>query len=209
MFLIWKSGEYLFDRLSDETVNRLHSMITEKKPDVYRMPDRFAVEQLTLVYELSSRERIALLNECAKKYNTVVNTYEPEKCTGLVGVKVLPPIEQQGDELYRIYAASRINLNVTMRSIETGVPQRVFDIMSVGGLVFSNYQEEAEELFEDGKEIVLFSSLDEFTDKADYYIHHEEEALKVGARGYLKVRDKYNYTESVKNIVKTVFPGFK
>ncbi len=51
---------------------------------------------------------------------------------------------------FKVFYSSKININMTLRSIESGVPLRIIDIMSIGGFVMSNNQEEIPELFEEG-----------------------------------------------------------
>ena len=104
----------------------------------------------------------------------------------------------------KIFYLSKINLNITLRSIETGVPLRVFDIMSVGGFVMSNYQEELEELFVPDKEIVLFKDIPELLDKVNYYLSHEEERIRIAMNGYKKVREQYDIQHAVSKILKIV-----
>ena len=98
-------------------------------------------------------------------------------------------------------------MNITMRSIESGVPLRVFDIMSVGGFVLSNYQEEIPELFEEGKEIVTFRTPEELVDKADYYLKHEKERMRIGLNGYQKVKKCYTYEQQLNKIISILFPA--
>ncbi len=194
-------GSVIFDELGDDAVDRLYGIMSKKDRDLYSMSNRFLVEVLVLSYELTRRERIGILNASAERFNTIVHTYDPGQFTDILNASLKPPIEPLSDDLYRIYAASKINLNLTMRSIENGIPQRVFDIMSVGGFVMSNWQEDAANLFVPDREIVLFRSVEEFIDKAGYYIAHEKQRLEIGARGYLKVRDKYNYANAVRDMV--------
>lgn len=198
---LWDKDSRIIDELPARVIDSFYSKMSKEDRNLYTISDRYLVERLIMVIELTSRERVKLLNESARIFDTVVHTHEPENFRQMLEARLEPPVKELSDELYRIYAAARINLNITMRSIETGIPQRVFDIMSVGGCVFSNYQEEAEELFEPDKEIVLFKSLEEFKEKAKYYLSHEKELLNIGARGYLKVRDKYNYAESLRNMI--------
>ncbi len=44
-------------------------------------------------------------------------------------------------------------------------------------------------------------------DKAGYYLKHEKERLDIGARGYLKVRNRYNYPNAIKSMFDKVFEG--
>lgn len=194
-------GSVIFDNLNERCIDSLYRIVSKENRELYSMSDRFLTELIVLSYELSRRERVEILNASAQHFDTVIHTYDPDKFKDILKARTLPPIDFYSDDIFRIYAASKINLNITLRSIESGVPQRVFDILSVGGFVMSNYQEEAAELFEPDKEIVLFRSTDEFIDKATYYIANEKKRLEIGARGYLKCRDKYNYANSIRSML--------
>ena len=39
-----------------------------------------------------------------------------------------------------VFRNSRINLNITLRSIKSGIPLRCMDIYGAGGFLLSNYQ---------------------------------------------------------------------
>lgn len=108
---------------------------------------------------------------------------------------------------FKVFYSSKININMTLRSIESGVPLRIFDIMSVGGFVMSNYQEEIPELFEEGKEIVTFKTPEELIDKTDYYLSHDTERIKVGINGYKKVNACYTYEHQLNKIISILFPA--
>ena len=197
----WNGNDSVFDELSEKTIQALYMQMSKKNRNLYSMSDRYITELLVLVTELTSRERSIFLKDISHRYDVVVNTYEPERFSDITSVRWEPPVEWDSDDLYRIYASAKININLTMRSIETGLPQRIYDIMSVGGCVFTNYQSEAEELFEQNREIVTFKSTDEFKEKADYYLKHDKERLELGARAYLKVRDKYNYPNAIRFMI--------
>lgn len=92
-----------------------------------------------------------------------------------------------------VFAGSKINLNISLRSIHSGIPLRVLDIMACGGFVLSNWQPEIAEYFEEGVEIVTFDSLEDCLDKAAYYLSHEEERRQIAANGRDKVREKFSY----------------
>lgn len=92
-----------------------------------------------------------------------------------------------------VFAASRINLNISLRSIHSGIPLRVLDIMGCGGFVLSNWQPELAEYFAEGKEIALFESKEECMEKISYYLAHEEERKEIAAAGKRKVQELFNY----------------
>lgn len=96
-----------------------------------------------------------------------------------------------------VFARSRINLNVSLRSIHSGIPNRVLDIMACGGFVITNRQPEIVEYFEDGRELVTFESMDECLEKITYYLEHEEERQKIASLGHRIVREKFGYREGI------------
>ena len=62
----------------------------------------------------------------------------------------VPPVEP-GKPLLKVYTCSKINLNISLKGIEGGTPQRVMDIMGAGGFMMTNYCAETAELFEEDK----------------------------------------------------------
>ena len=92
-----------------------------------------------------------------------------------------------------VFAGSRINLNISLRSIHSGIPLRVLDIMACGGFVLSNWQPEIAEYFEEEVEIVTFDSLEDCLTKTAYYLSHEEERRQIAANGKRKVQEKFSY----------------
>lgn len=99
-----------------------------------------------------------------------------------------------------VFAGSRINLNISLRSIHSGIPLRVLDIMACGGFVLSNWQPEIAEYFEEGVEIVTFNSLEECMDKIAYYLAQEEERVKIAANGQKKVRELFSYQTGLERL---------
>lgn len=99
-----------------------------------------------------------------------------------------------------VFSGSKINLNITLRSIHSGVPLRVLDIMACGGFVLSNRQPEIAEYFEDGVEIVMFNSLDECIEKIRYYLTHEEERRQIAESGRKKVQEVFIYQKGLEKL---------
>ena len=102
-----------------------------------------------------------------------------------------------------VFANSRINLNITLRSIRTGIPLRVVDIMGCGGFVLSNYQKELADLLVEDKEIVLFRSLEECLDKIDYYLSHEEERRTIALAGQRAIIERFSYKKRLLEVLGT------
>lgn len=196
----WDKGLSPIGYLKDSTIDEINMYIDNTIFDVVDVDKRFICEITSIVQSLAGYERKQLLNLSGLHYKTSLYTNSDiDSLTDIKNVSMYPPVSSDHDA-YKVYFSSKININLTLRSIETGAPQRIFDIMSVGGPVFSNYQEELEELFIPDKEIVLFKSLEEFNDKAKYYLSHDTERVKIGINGYYRVRDEYNYPMSLKKM---------
>ena len=96
-----------------------------------------------------------------------------------------------------VFAGSKINLNITLRSIHSGIPLRVLDIMACGGFVLTNLQPEIAEYFEDSVEIAIYNSLEECMEKIGYYLQHEKEREQIAAAGYRKVQEAFAYQKRI------------
>lgn len=204
--LKWEpNNSRIYGKLSEKTREYIISRMPKNGPQRENFDWGYFMETLLLAYEMSSRDRTLILNKLSLKHDVALYTGNREQADRKVisSVNIFPKVNEE--EAYKIYYSSKINLNVTIPSIETGIPLRVFDIMAVGGCVFSNYQEEIEEIFMPGKEIVVFSSLDELEDKVRYYLSHNEERLKIGINGYKKVKNIYNVPNAVKKMVKLAY----
>ena len=115
-------------------------------------------------------------------------------------VQVYPPLNYSY-ELPKAYHLSKINLNITLHSIQSGIPLRVFDIIGVGGFMLTNYQPEVEELFTIGTDIEVYHSIDELEEKVLYYLTHENQRLKIAMNGYKSVTEKYSFGNRLDTIL--------
>lgn len=94
-----------------------------------------------------------------------------------------------GTQMPEIFRDSKINLNITLRSITSGVPLRIFDILGAGGFCLTNYQQGIAEHFVDGRDLVMFTGPEDFLSKLEYYMTHEEERIEIARNGHEKVRE--------------------
>lgn len=99
-----------------------------------------------------------------------------------------------------VFAGSRINLNLTLRSIHSGIPLRVLDIMACGGFVLSNWQPEIDECFDEGRQIVTFGSAAECMDKIAYYLEHDRERQAIAEAGQRKVKELFSYEKGLERL---------
>ena len=98
------------------------------------------------------------------------------------------------------FANAEINLNISLKCIRTGVPLRVFDVLSCGGFLITNFQAELPELFEIGRELVCYSSVAELKELVDYYLRHEEERKRIAENGLRRIQECYTPEIQMKKI---------
>ena len=148
--------------------------------------------------QLAETERIQTLNMLAQDF--CVDLYTQSRTEKLTGVNVKGPAKSLS-EMPKIFNLSKINLNMTMRPIQTGLPLRIFDIMGCGGFLMTNYQSEIPELFDIGIDLEVYESADELREKCDFYLTHEEERKQIARNGYLKVKQYHDCKQRLKTML--------
>ena len=104
-----------------------------------------------------------------------------------------------------VFATSKININISLRSILTGIPLRVIDILGAGGFCLTNYQVELSEYFENGRELVWFESPEDLIDKTEYYLSHDDEREQIAANGLEAAKRLFSYDVLLPKVLSQVF----
>ncbi len=160
-------------------------------------------ERLYLIRKIANIERIGILSTLAEEYSVVLHTGSEVKPELLGNVEVRLPV-RPGKDATVVYAGSKINLNISLKGIEGGTPQRIMDIIGAGGFMLSNYCEETAELFEEGREIAMFRTPEELFEKVEYYLTHDEERQRIARAGCDKVLNCYTYEKKLKRLLEWV-----
>lgn len=168
----------------------------------YDITDRRIVADEFLGKKCCELERYRMVQLLANKFKFKLFTTSDTNM--LSNIKNMGVVDTRC-ELPKVYKSCKININTTMRTIRTGISQRVLDIMATGSFVLTNYQKELEEIFEIGKEIVVYKSEKEMIEKIKYYLDNEEERLLIAKNGYKKVKNNYSSEKQVAKIFKIVF----
>lgn len=102
------------------------------------------------------------------------------------------------DEAARKYAESKVCFNISMLD---DINMRTFEVMATGSFLLTNWIPTIEELFEDGKHLVLYRSEEEMIDKAKYYVAHDDEREKIAQAGYEEVMKNHTIQNRVNRIL--------
>ena len=163
--------------------------------------DSYAVSHRYIGSHLAVIERERTLQALSKHFS--VNLYTRSDTSMFSGLHVHPGVSTL-TEMPKVFNLSKINLNMTMRPIETGLPLRCFDILGCGGFLMTNYQEELNDMFVIGQDLEAYSSLEELIDKCAYYLSHEDERAAIARNGYDKVRASHTHFHTLKHMIDLV-----
>nr|WP_239587976.1 glycosyltransferase [Gracilibacillus alcaliphilus] len=107
------------------------------------------------------------------------------------------------DELAASYRDSKIVLNQTADHIKS-LNMRLFEGIGCGSLVLTDYVPKMEEIFTDGKHLVLFHDHDDLIEKADYYLNHLEEAQTIASAGYRHALVHHTYENRAQELLNII-----
>jgi len=105
------------------------------------------------------------------------------------------------EDAARKFSQSKIVFNT---SIKDDINMRVFETLSTGSFLLTNWLPTLGELFEDGKHLVTYKTLDEMVEKAQYYLEHDEEREKIAQAGHAEFMAKHTYKHRVETILSIV-----
>lgn len=180
--------------------------LTRVNAQIFGVTDkhRVSIEKLlgAIPRYITSRERLLLLALLSKEHQVTV--YCKERHEALTHVQFAETVSNVS-EAPLVFKASKINLNVTLKSISSGIPLRILDIMSCAGMVLSNYQPEFPDYFKQWKDIVWYESIIDAKEKTDYLLKHEAECKQIGINGYQNVCKNFSFKILFDQIFNTVF----
>ena len=156
--------------------------------------DSYLYAYYVVARKLSSIEREEILSAVSSRYKTKLYTHNP--------TPHLPDIQNMGavdyyDTMPHIFKHSKINLNITLRSIRSGIPLRAFDIMGCEGFLLTNYQEDFLDFFVPNEDFVYYDGTEDMLSKIDYYLSHNKERLEIAHNGFSKIQQYHTYENRV------------
>ena len=177
------------DIIPREMIAEMHQYVNFQRTDQYTMDENVVLRDM-LRRKVTQLERPRLLTALAKHFP--VDLYTNPKQKTPEGVRNLGYADYR-HEMPRIFNRSKINLNITMRTIISGIPLRVIDVLAAGGFLITTYQEEVAAQFADGEELVIAYTPEDLVEKCAYYLAHDEERNAIAIRGRERVLAQFRY----------------
>lgn len=173
------------------------AILSEMEKAVPYKPNKDGIESPAYIYanyflarKMAQIERHNLLKAVSEEFKLKLYTHNP--------TPELPNIQNMGaidfyDNMPYVFKCSNINLNISLRSIQNGIPLRCMDIMGAGGFLLSNFQTDFLTHFIPDEDFVYFESQEDLINKCHYYLEHDDKRLKIAQNGYEKVKEFHDY----------------
>ena len=197
-------GFFLEDVLTDDIVSEFKSHMPSfyTPPEDFRVNDKAFMAQLYLGSNVTCMEREQYFSAIAKRFDFSLYTGSD--------VSYLPFLKSKGrvktlTEMPLVFNGSTINLNPTAKSIRSGLPLRIWDILGCRGFIISNYQAEIPEHFVDGEDLAIYDSLDTLLYLIEYYLSHPKRAHECAMSAYEKVCKFHTYEIRLGQMLKLAF----
>ena len=194
---------FIRESLRDEITDTIVKECGLELSDMFDAP-KINLAADALGTEVTAREREEVLDVLTNVFDVDLYTKSP-----IPGALMKPRLHQRGTvdydrEMPLVFRDSKINLNITSKTIESGIPLRVLDILSCGGFCLTNFQPEIAEYFEDGVDLVMYTSMKDLVTKAAYYLEHEEERKIIAQNGFRKATQNHDLSKAIDAILETM-----
>ena len=134
-------GDNIFDRILTPDILAELSECVDFRQDENSFSDiKLIFTNTFLGYKMAQTERIECLNLLAKAAKVDLYTDDPAK-DRLRNVIIRGTVSYFND-MPKVFAASKINMNFTIRNIRSGIPLRVWDVLGAGGFLLTYFQPE-------------------------------------------------------------------
>lgn len=190
---------FLNELITPDLLNGINEIYREKYPNA-----DFNIIKEELSYTMSTQitnlERIRILKSMTAIEGADIKLFSKETSDELSKILHCGTIDYL-TQMPLVFKSSKINLNITLKCLQSGIPLRALDIMGCGGFLLSNYQPELNEYFENGKEFVSYGSVDEAVELAAYYLNHDTERNSIAKNGCEKVKNEFSYKKQLGKIL--------
>lgn len=175
---------------------------------LYPFPDsaetlEFLFADYILNRQATILERKEILTMIGEKFPLKLYTYSKNEAFRPKGVQNMGPADYFYEMPY-IFKCSRINLNITLRSIKRAIPLRVYDILGAGGFLLTNYQMDMFRHFVPDEDFVYYEDRKDLMNKIEYYLVHDDERVAIAKSAHDKIAAEHTFDVRVGQIVDLV-----
>lgn len=171
--------------------------------------EKYGVETPKYIYanyflcrKITSLERIRLLTAIGERFPNHLKIFTLNQAVRIPHVQNMGTADYDAEMPY-IFANSKINLNITLKSIQSGIPLRAMDIMGAGGFLLTNFQTEFLDYFVPDEDFVYYNDTEDLLNKIEYYLSHDKERIEIAENGYRKVKEDHSFEKCFQEMLHT------
>lgn len=195
-------GYYLVeDTMTDRVLAELERVCPFKPAADSVATSRYVYAHYFLGRKITQIERTHYLQEISARWNLKLFTHQ--STPDIPDAINLGPVDYY-EVMPHIFHLSKINLNITLRSIRSGIPLRALDIMASGGFLLSNYQEDFLEYFEPDRDFVYYVCLEDLLEKIQFYLENDELREHIAKNGNRRVAEVCDYCSILRDIMSRI-----
>ncbi len=177
----------------------------QKASNLYPYPDSAeTLEWLFANYIINRQatilERKEILSMIGDRFGLRLYTYGKNSSFNPKGVENMGPADYF-EEMPYIFKLSKINLNITLRSIRHAIPLRCFDILGAGGFLLSNYQVDLARHFVPDEDYVYYEDRQNLMNKIEYYLNHDDERSAIAKNAHDKIQLEHTFDVRIGQIL--------
>lgn len=154
--------------------------------------------QYVINRQITAMERTEFLTSIGENYN--FDLYTPDETLTLPGCINHGKVDYYDSAPY-VFKHAKINLNITLRSIKSGIPLRAFDVLGAGGFLLTNYQNDFSDCYVPGEDFVYYESKNDLLAKIDYYLKHEDERIAIAKNGFERTAANHTYKHRIEEML--------
>lgn len=157
-----------------------------------------------VIHTASMKKRRKLAQTLAQRNLTIFG--DPDDWREVLGdlpVALKPSVDYR-HQLCALYQRICIQVNSTSCQMPTAVNQRVFDVPLASGFLLSDDQSDMPELFDVGKEAVVYGDMNELVDKINFYNQNSNSRNAITAAATKRILSCHTYIHRLKTIISLI-----
>ena len=187
--------------LTKDIIAKIEVCMPYSTPEGFLAPASHIYSNYYLARKVTETERMLMVELLSERFQMDLYTLDENV---KIGRAVNKGIADYMIDMPKIFRLSKINMNVTGKSIHTGIPLRAMDIMGCGGFLLTNFQEDLFRHFEPDVDFVYYTSFEEMLDKAEYFLSHDEEREKIRRSALDKMTREHTFEIRINEMLQIV-----
>jgi spore maturation protein CgeB len=201
--LVFSGSLITGDSFHDSRINLIESLIKEKIDlALYvTLENRYKIKAKQIIYMVASllkKLKMGSLTESITLFE-YGRTYVKNYSDALLRSNHQP---LYGIDMYNLFNTSKIVLNIHIGVAgDYAGNMRMFEVTGVGSCLLTDNKRNLSDLFEPGKEIVVYDSQEDCIKKVKWLLEHEHERIQIARMGQKKTLEAHTVEKRCKSII--------